>query len=669
MQPPPPPPPPPPPSNQSRSPPPPPIPTNAYNNQPRSPPPPPPIPTVKETTTSPLVKTSLSAKVIDKQVKMTARNLLTGKTKSQLRVDEAKDANPFGRGSSLNEYPNEDVGLNAGFSTNDDNDKIVFNNNIYRKNSIEQTNKSNIPLPIENGNVENDQSKKLEIEGPKDNNIYHKLNFPVEWLCIAIIVHFVQFGVLLDLAHDVLSKSAYYFLLILVIVVGLLLLVARFTVKKKPLKKLIFFIEVLKPEDEVDGVSDWTLIILAIASILEGFLFALFCSFFVGKASSTSTTAISRVSLLSALQYSSITFLAFHRIVRPSNRCDPLRTMMELDVVSVCWDALDGSTFFQLLELNKFSYAMDMSIRFLMSFWYISVGFRVGIMHLALCSPGSLVSRLILTPVLSLSEIPTVDRTLQGLRFRSTLVITMTFAELYAIIVRYTLWAKGKLDALQQEMAIKNVIFLCSVYGAYDMYQSTKYHNWNTRDLGIGYNLKLPRRHFQMKFFKYAFAVCYLLEGSLLGSVLVKSASNSNRWVINVGIDLLLVILFLLYCRKSYNHRVQPPRFWLLPQPHFVIFPYYLPVIFSILMAGNLFVGRLPYIYYQYDNLQAAAAEGSIWNYDFSLIVISVFTVINLYTFSKFWSIAIMLFNKKFTACPGNYQAIHDPTIVMVAQA
>ena len=667
-------------SNQSRSPPPPPIPTTASSNQSRSPPPPPipttnpnapppppPIPNLQETT-SPLVKQSISAKVIDKQVKMTARNLLTGKTKSQLRADEAKDANPFGRGSSMNEYPNDDVGLNAGYSANDGNDdKMVFNDNIiYRKNSLEQTNKSNRTLPIENATNE---TKKLEIEGPKENNIYHKLNFPVEWLCIAIIVHFIQFGVLLDLAHDVLSKGAYYCLLMLVIVVGLLLLIARFTVKKKPLKKLLFFVEDLKPEDEVDGVSDWTLIILAITSILEGFLFALFCSFCGGKTSSTSTTAISRVSLLSTLQYSSITFLAFHRIVRPSNRCDPLRTMMELDVVSVCWDALDGSTFFQLLELNKFSHAMDMSIRFLMSFWYISVGFRVGIMHLALCSPGSLISKLILTPVLSLSEIPTVDRTLQGLRFRSTLVIIMTFAELYAIVIRFTLWAKGKLDALQQEMAIKNVIFLCSVYGAYDMYQSTKYHNWNTRDLGIGYNLKLPRRHFQMKFFKYTFAVCYLLEGSLLGSVLVKSASISNRWVINVGIDLLLVILFLLYCRKAYNHRVQPPRFWLLPQTHFVIFPYYLPVIFSILMAGNLFVGRLPYIYYQYDNLQAAAAEGSIWNYDFSLIVISVFTVINLYTFSKFWSIAIMLFNKKFTACPGNYQAIHDPTIVMVAQA
>ena len=187
---------------------------------------------------------------------------------------------------------------------------------------------------------------------------------------------------------------------------------------------------------------------------------------------------------------------------------------------------------------------MDMSIRVLMSFWYVSVGFRVAIMHLALLSPGSWINKILLTPVLSLSNIPTVDRTLQGLRFRSMIVITMTFADIYAIVIRFTLWGKGKLDDLQQEMAIKNVIFLSNVYGAYDMYQSTKYHNWNTRDLGVGYNLKLPRRHSQMKFFKYLFAICYLLEGSLLGSVLVKSSNVSRRWVLNIG-NFYTFLLFL----------------------------------------------------------------------------------------------------------------------------
>ena len=170
--------------------------------------------------------------------------------------------------------------------------------------------------------------KKLEIEDQIDINIYNKLNYPVEWLCASIIVHFIQFGILLDLGRDVLSRGAYYLLLFLVIIIGLLLLTSRFTVKKKMLPKLLFFIKELKPEDEMDNVRDLSIIILALASILEGFLFAIFCSLCAGKTLSSSSTAISKISLLSALQYGSITFLSFHRILRPSNRLDPLRTMV-----------------------------------------------------------------------------------------------------------------------------------------------------------------------------------------------------------------------------------------------------------------------------------------------------------------------------------------------------
>ena len=46
--------------------------------------------------------------------------------------------------------------------------------------------------------------------------------------------------------------------------------------------------------------------------------------------------------LLQTLRFASITLLSFHRIVRPANRYDPLRTILELEVVCVCWDALDG---------------------------------------------------------------------------------------------------------------------------------------------------------------------------------------------------------------------------------------------------------------------------------------------------------------------------------------
>jgi hypothetical protein len=49
---------------------------------------------------------------------------------------------------------------------------------------------------------------------------------------------------------------------------------------------------------------------------------------------------------------------------------------MQLEIVSVCWDALDGSTLFELLQHVTLSPDMDNSVRFLMAFWYLTIGFR-----------------------------------------------------------------------------------------------------------------------------------------------------------------------------------------------------------------------------------------------------------------------------------------------------
>jgi hypothetical protein len=100
--------------------------------------------------------------------------------------------------------------------------------------------------------------------------------------------------------------------------------------------------------------------------------------------------------VLQALRFASITLLSFHRILRPANRVDPMRTVMELEVVNVCWDALDGSTLFELLDsglvpgLRPLSPSEVSATRFLMGFWYVSVGFRLAFMfltHLSTASP------------------------------------------------------------------------------------------------------------------------------------------------------------------------------------------------------------------------------------------------------------------------------------------
>lgn len=54
----------------------------------------------------------------------------------------------------------------------------------------------------------------------------------------------------------------------------------------------------------------------------------------------------------------------------------------------------------------------------------------------------------------------------------------MSVAEFFAVGIRVSLWISGKLDSLQQEMAIKNIFFLASFSGAYGMYKNSIERKW-----------------------------------------------------------------------------------------------------------------------------------------------------------------------------------------------
>jgi hypothetical protein len=56
--------------------------------------------------------------------------------------------------------------------------------------------------------------------------------------------------------------------------------------------------------------------------------------------------------------------------------------------------------------------------------------------------------------------------------------MTMAVADIYAALLRVILWSRGQLDSLQQDMAIKNFLFLVACSGAYDMYINTVQRNW-----------------------------------------------------------------------------------------------------------------------------------------------------------------------------------------------
>ena len=130
---------------------------------------------------------------------------------------------------------------------------------------------------------------------------------------------------------------------------------------------------------------------------------------------------------------------------------------MQLEIVSVCWDALDGSTLYELLDADNstLTYSEDVATRFLMGVWYLSVGIRLAFMFTVHLPPHNYIYQLFNMPPLSISGQPTVDRTMQALRLRSAVIFIMTAAEIYAIVLRFSLWTQGKLDPIQQEMCIK----------------------------------------------------------------------------------------------------------------------------------------------------------------------------------------------------------------------
>jgi hypothetical protein len=57
-------------------------------------------------------------------------------------------------------------------------------------------------------------------------------------------------------------------------------------------------------------------------------------------------------------------------------------------------------------------------------------------------------------------------------------MMTMAIADIYAATIRVILWAKGQLNTLQQEMVLKNFLFLIACSGAYDMYVNTETRQW-----------------------------------------------------------------------------------------------------------------------------------------------------------------------------------------------
>eukprot|EP01040_Poterioochromonas_malhamensis_P016140 gene16140-18251_t len=507
------------------------------------------------------------------------------------------------------------------------------------------------------------------MPGEPGSLIYHKNTFSQTWFLVFLIIHTVQFIMMLSAANEQLSSGAFSVIVLLVVAVIILVLLSRWYTRKSRLssaKNVKMRNGVCTPDDEADDIDDRAIYCLIVACVLEGIAYAIFAATVAGRSSELNKSGFyTQDTILQILRFASITLLALHRIIRPANRIDPMRTILELEVVAVCWDAIDGSTVYELLDGSPIDARIADAARVLMAIWYLSVGLRMALMFVTHLKPTTKVYPLVVTYPFQLAQQPTVDRTLQALRLRAVIIMTMACADVYAAILRVILWAKGQLNTLQQEMVLKNFLFLIACSGAYDMYTCTTTRNWNTRLVDfIFFEVRYPKRESQLIWLRWLFVIAYMTISICLTIIVINTAVDSTKWVANLVFDIILCLIFIIYCRNIHTKsETNDPKWFFIPKDRFFSFPFSLAAWLGAFMAFSLLGARIPGIYYNYSDM---ASSGVIWTYSNALLCISL-SVIPIAFYNLYWSTGYMLFRKEFTAVPGNYNAIHDPAIQMMA--
>lgn len=507
-----------------------------------------------------------------------------------------------------------------------------------------------------------------DIDPDKIDEIYSKNYYSLLWVIISVIVHVTQFSLLMEVAKDALSNGQRVGLICIATLVPICLLSSIPFVTIKKVNARAKYRDKLTPDDETDDIQDIAIWLLVTAVLLEAVSFAALTAACSNTEEDFEPSGFrSQQTMIQILQFGAITFYSFHRCIRPANRCDPLRTMNELEVVSICWDALDGATIFALMNdlhnKGEMTTPVDYSLRFLLVWWYLSVGARVSVMFISFLPASSWGYKQVMPPPLKLAPEPVVDRTLQALRNRSLVTTVMSLAQFYAAGLRIALWSRHQLDQLQIEMCIKNLAFLYSIYGASEMYNTTKRRDWNTREIVAG--LEYPSRLIQLQCAKYVAVTFYLVVGVVINLYLAEATGNDN-WYASSLFDFVLCALFMVYCDRAYRKDTSMlPKAWYWPQDGHVIFPKKLGAAFSIILAANLYMVRIPAIYNNYHNFYPPES-GETATYTNALVTLSL-SVLVIGAFSMFWYLSNMMFHREFTASPGDYNSIHDPLINMVS--
>lgn len=149
---------------------------------------------------------------------------------------------------------------------------------------------------------------------------------------MTFLFHGVQFSLLFAVGYEALTSLQIGVLAALVCIVGILLVIARKLTNKLPASLNYNYTSVRTPEQETDFVPNAVIYFLSAAAILEGAAFAIYPTASAGHDSNDLNESGFRSSgtMVQILSFASITLYGFHRIVRPANRVDPLRTVLEV---------------------------------------------------------------------------------------------------------------------------------------------------------------------------------------------------------------------------------------------------------------------------------------------------------------------------------------------------
>jgi hypothetical protein len=162
--------------------------------------------------------------------------------------------------------------------------------------------------------------------------LYHKNHMSQTWLVFAMVLSISQFTILFIIGNDLMLDAQQGFNLFFVCGFILILILVRLLSKKRNALLRWTNSYVKSPDDEADDVPDYVIYMLAVAAIFQGVAYAVYSTVTAGFEQKELNVSgfYSSSSIVQTISFATITFYSMHRILRPANRLDPLRTVLEV---------------------------------------------------------------------------------------------------------------------------------------------------------------------------------------------------------------------------------------------------------------------------------------------------------------------------------------------------